>query len=747
MTTTFTLKVVLLVVAFSTLSCSYQDSANNTMFFSLAKELNQANLTPISTIEMWSKLAIKLQREERHLHLMPPGLRRELWKVWFNLANMMRLDGQDNASSAIYQQLCYSTTTPSFVIAIPVPKLALPLSGQWRACMNWGATSLRMKQWRAAVTALVLGCANAAVDQDFAIALKACTRVQKQLKHIKSTVIKLTHLQAISIRYAQRRVEWTMSELDNKANVSGTAKTLPTRVRMNFLIPAWDEADSMTRSMSFLRAAAAKHPSTIVHNVGYQPDITVIADDCATFGNRSRIHPARLHPRAIRIRYEDECPKKLCDLCIARADVFLMSYEQEFKAYAADAPKSYQKVLIHTPQPAEPTLFNGHVDSTRPISVLLTGCIKGTAVDTKEGAANNGEWIYPLRRRLAKIIQSGAVTGAQFREHPGYSSNIPTGWSNQDFNATRTSRELQLQEYASRLKASKIVLVTRSHRDYALRKYTEAAFAGSLLVGDIPTERQELFRRFVVEITANMSDTKIINVLLWWLSHAKDRKERARLGQQLVRHLTWSEKIKAVLGGAALFKSGQYGSFTYNQARAAHDLWMKNTKKVSDSSTEVGKWSQFGLYIGWVGHQNIGDDALLDIFASILRGKENNSPVPPPQMLSKEECTKVKHGGAGEPLFVALGGGSLYRRNYQELVNQQLVRFPNALPLMFGSGWDDYEVEFTSTVARILARQQHGKKKQKKNEEQFQKLLARAAAAASKNNMPNDFWKRSWIGG
>ena len=65
---------------------------------------------------------------------------------------------------------------------------------------------------------------------------------------------------------------------------------------------------------------------------------------------------------------------------------------------------------------------------------------------------------------------------------------------------------------------AKIVLVSGSVNNYALRKYTEAsspnpnachkpepepkaALAGALLIGDIPCERSAEFREYVVEVT------------------------------------------------------------------------------------------------------------------------------------------------------------------------------------------------------------------------------------------------------
>ena len=525
---------------------------------------------------------------------MPPGLRRELWKVWFNLANAFRSNqGSNNQnwieSNLIYQQLCTIDTTktnhPNNQHLIPIH--ALPLSGQWRACLNWASMSIRLQQWDMALSAFALGCANVAVDADITTAIDACQRVQIQQRQLHSS-----HSNNISLPTLQRTTKHVDSIL--KALLSKQQQnSFVTPIRINFLIPAWDEADSMTRSMTFLRTAAIRHddPNNI-KVVTHQPDITVITDDCATFGNRTRIHPSRLHPRSIRVRYEDECPKQLCHICLAKADVFLMSYEKEFQKYTTKfISKNASKVIIHTPHPADPVLFHGDVQKMRPINVLLTGCIKGAVFDMKEmekekekennniksGSTSEKTWIYPLRQRLANILNTNTKLGAKFRPHPGYGGTVPIG--NRDYDRVRKNREQQLKEYALELTSAKIVLVTRSHRDYALRKYTEAAFAGSLLVGDIPTEQVSLFSQFVVEIKPTMSDQEIVDTLTWWLVHDKERILRARKGQQLVQHLTWSHKFKALLGGAILYRAGKYGGFTYEQALEAHGEWQKNSSR------------------------------------------------------------------------------------------------------------------------------------------------------------------------
>jgi hypothetical protein len=315
------------------------------------------------------------------------------------------------------------------------------------------------------------------------------------------------------------------------------------------------------------------------------------------------------------------------------------------------------------------------------------------------------------------------------------------------------------------LQSAKIVCVTSSHRVYALRKYTEAAFAGALLIGDVPTERSsELFGRFVVEIKSGMSDKGIINLFNWWISHKTERIERATLGQALISQFTFANKFKAVLGGAILFRSKKFGHHSYQDALAAHDQWWSLSSMPTSNGAERNNIEQppvhvptppvpppppvpprtsswWGMYVGWVGQHNIGDDALLDIFAALLF--DANHLVSLSKHLGIEQCTKIKHGGTKQaPLFVALGGGSLIRTNYLDTVDSQLARFPNAIPLMFGSGWDDYNVVLNSTEAKALANMK-ARKGAAKNVE-TKTFYSKIKTIVSKNIR---FWQRPWIGG
>jgi hypothetical protein len=157
----------------------------------LARDIQSANSS--SSILTWEKLRSRLMNTT--IKTLPPGMRREVWKVWFNLANALRSGKHVHPSNVIYQQLCGGSdpagnnTTPSQRI----PLDALPLFGAWRSCMSWGGGSMQKKHWSNAAVAFALGCVNVAVDTDVATALNVCYSAKQQLHKLQTMFEKLTN--------------------------------------------------------------------------------------------------------------------------------------------------------------------------------------------------------------------------------------------------------------------------------------------------------------------------------------------------------------------------------------------------------------------------------------------------------------------------------------------------------------------------------------------------------------------------
>ena len=197
--------------------------------------------------------------------------------------------------------------------------------------------------------------------------------------------------------------------------------------------------------------------------------------------------------------------------------------------HANDVPRfrrfrGWQPLVRHIPHCAERSVFApaALAQPQRPIPVLLTGKIQKRT--------------YPLRYRLERLIRSGRVPG-EVRAHPSYDME------------TEAEALAQVQAYADHLGRAKIVVVDSSRYRYPLSKYTEAAMAGALVLGDVPESPPPGFADFVVPIDRRASDRKIVETVSGWLENEPLRSHRAERGRQLVLARYTQEHYAAAWAG------------------------------------------------------------------------------------------------------------------------------------------------------------------------------------------------------
>ena len=166
------------------------------------------------------------------------------------------------------------------------------------------------------------------------------------------------------------------------------------------------------------------------------------------------------------------------------------------------------RLLVHIPHCAERSIFEPLALpwQDRTVPVLLTGAL--------------GSKFYPLRTRCAELMRTGRLPG-EIRPHPGYRTA-----------ATEQTRD-QFVDYAQHLGRSRIALVFGIKFDYALAKYPEAAMAGCLLIGDVPTELHNTLGRYMVQIEADMPDEQMVKEIRWWMEHDGKAQALAAASQRL----------------------------------------------------------------------------------------------------------------------------------------------------------------------------------------------------------------------
>ena len=241
---------------------------------------------------------------------------------------------------------------------------------------------------------------------------------------------------------------------------------------------------------------------------------------------------------------EHECWGYRCLPAIidCNVSIFLQTFAYEMDLYHRSF--SYNRVIAHSPTSAEPLIFyppivlQSDTSPQRDIDLLVVGALSS--------------FVYPLRTRIGQMVQKGLIKNSFIHVHPGYSFE----------NNTVKQTESQMDTYAALLRRAKIVVVDSARYGYALSKYIEVALSGCLILGDLPAEREEEFRRYVVQISMNMTDEQILSIVQFWAKHDDEREVKASLGQHLALNTyTWDHSIDLSLQASLRYRRGEFGIY------------------------------------------------------------------------------------------------------------------------------------------------------------------------------------------
>lgn len=163
--------------------------------------------------------------------------------------------------------------------------------------------------------------------------------------------------------------------------------------------------------------------------------------------------------------------------------------------------------------------------SERPIECLATGV--------------RADRVYPLRGRMMDAIITGRLRGT-VRKHPGYRL------------ASNETIRQQHADYLAQLRSAKIALCCSSIHRYALAKYTEAAAAGCLVIGDMPDDSvfRDTLGKFIVDIPANSCAEEIADTVEYWLNRPDESQARVDAAKEVVRrNLTTRHYAERIVNG------------------------------------------------------------------------------------------------------------------------------------------------------------------------------------------------------
>jgi glycosyltransferase involved in cell wall biosynthesis len=144
------------------------------------------------------------------------------------------------------------------------------------------------------------------------------------------------------------------------------------------------------------------------------------------------------------------------------------------------------------------------------IDILIAGVIK--------------EKNYPLKYRLYQLVKKYLQTyNIHILQHPGY--NIDDAYSD----------KIQ-KDFSYYINRSKLVIACTSSYNYRLGKYVEIPMSGGVIVGDIPYEDQDDFRKFVIEVNMEMTDEEIVDKIRGALENKELLLKYSIIGE------TWAQK-------------------------------------------------------------------------------------------------------------------------------------------------------------------------------------------------------------
>ncbi len=192
------------------------------------------------------------------------------------------------------------------------------------------------------------------------------------------------------------------------------------------------------------------------------------------------------------------------------AEMIICHHENDMQPYIdhyGDKIKFY-----HIAHCAEKSVFKQYF-TPKQYDVLLVGALNA---NTKLGRH------YPLRDRMSQLIWKMP------KKYRVGMHQRPFGRQDDAF------KNKQAHDFAAAINNTKICITDSGAPNSRFGKYVEIPMCGTVIAGDIPGEDQENFRKFVIEINMNMSDTEIINKLIYYL----ENEEKLRILKE--EGLKWS---------------------------------------------------------------------------------------------------------------------------------------------------------------------------------------------------------------
>jgi hypothetical protein len=199
-------------------------------------------------------------------------------------------------------------------------------------------------------------------------------------------------------------------------------------------------------------------------------------------------------------------------------DIGLCIFHHQNDTFSWGAKRIRGIKFENIPHCAEPEIFKDYRED-KIYDILISGFMR--------------EDVYPFRHRLRKIVveRLSSRYNCKILPHPGYRSRY----------ALKPNTCI-LEGYAREVNRAKIAITCSSKYKFALMKYIEIPMSGTLLAADLPDERHEFFKKFMVVLDPKWSDGKIADKLEFYINHKTERKTLIKKGYKLVRNTRTHEQ-------------------------------------------------------------------------------------------------------------------------------------------------------------------------------------------------------------
>ena len=191
----------------------------------------------------------------------------------------------------------------------------------------------------------------------------------------------------------------------------------------------------------------------------------------------------------------------------SKSSVIICHHYNDYLKYIKDYSTDISKEFYYLGHHSHPEVFKP-LNKEKNIDILISGVTK--------------QKHYPLKYRLFHLIMKHKNStlkkyNIHVHNHPGYNNEL----SFQNINQIN---------YNDIINQSKLCIACTSKYIYRLGKYIEIPMAGSVIVGDIPYEDQDNFRKFVVEVNLQMTEKEILDTIIDHLENPEKIKEKRDYG-------------------------------------------------------------------------------------------------------------------------------------------------------------------------------------------------------------------------